>query len=186
MAEILLVRHAQSTWNAEHRWAGQADPPLTPQGEVEAVAAAKRLATHGFSAVVASDLDRARRTAEIVAAELGIGDVLPEAGFRERGAGEWTGLTREQIEERYAISLDEHHEPPGAEPWGLFTDRVVAACSRLGRRFRGRRVLAVAHGGVIWALIEHLGVQHDGGIPNLAGRWFTLGGGTLRAGDLEP
>ncbi|MBA2326593.1 MAG: histidine phosphatase family protein, partial [Actinobacteria bacterium] len=69
---LFLVRHGESTWNADGRWQGQADPPLSALGEEQACDAAARLAAGGFSRVVASDLQRARRTAEILAEALGL------------------------------------------------------------------------------------------------------------------
>lgn len=69
MAAFLLIRHAQSTWNAGGRWQGQADPPLSESGEASAARAAERLACGPpFDLVITSDLTRARRTGEILAA----------------------------------------------------------------------------------------------------------------------
>src|SRR5213078_4235821 len=76
VTSLLLVRHGQSEWNADGRWQGQADPPLSALGEQQAVAATNRL--DGVHAVWASDLVRARRTAELMAGELGV-DVVVDA-----------------------------------------------------------------------------------------------------------
>ena len=68
MSRLLLLRHGQSEWNAAGRWQGQADIPLSARGEQQAEEAARRLADLGgnpFRAVVASDLRRTVRTAEI-------------------------------------------------------------------------------------------------------------------------
>ena len=68
MTEFLLLRHGESTWNAEHRWQGQSDPPLTRRGEQQARDAVASLVELGpFDAVVASNLQRARRTGELLA-----------------------------------------------------------------------------------------------------------------------
>ncbi|MEY2406219.1 MAG: glucosyl-3-phosphoglycerate phosphatase, partial [Acidimicrobiaceae bacterium] len=82
---ILLVRHGQSEWNALGRWQGQADPPLSDLGRLQAHAAAHALGAVG--AVFASDLVRAAETAAIIAAELGVGPVVIDADLRERDAG---------------------------------------------------------------------------------------------------
>ena len=71
MGSLLVVRHGQSTWNADGRWQGRADPPLTALGEAQAADAA--LHVGAIDEVWSSDLERARRTAEIVAAALGLG-----------------------------------------------------------------------------------------------------------------
>src|SRR5436309_8138951 len=98
-SRVLLVRHGQSEWNAVGRWQGQADPPLTDLGRQQARAAAHSLGS--LDAVFASDLQRATETAVIVAAQLGIGPVVLDPDLRERDAGEWSGLTRDEIHERY-------------------------------------------------------------------------------------
>src|SRR5687767_11323336 len=94
---VLLVRHGQSEWNATGRWQGQADPPLTDLGRRQARSAAAALGT--VDAVFASDLQRASETALIIAGELGVGPVVVDPDLRERDAGEWSGLTRVEIEE---------------------------------------------------------------------------------------
>jgi len=96
---VLLVRHGQSTWNADARWQGQADPPLSALGEQQAVDAARHVA--GMDALWSSDLHRARRTAELIGEHLALG-VHVEARLRERHAGEWQGCTRDEIEKKGA------------------------------------------------------------------------------------
>src|SRR5512141_227894 len=69
---LLLLRHGESTWNAEHRWQGWLDPPLSPKGEAQAAARARTLAHEMFAprVIYTSDLERAARTAEIIAAHV--------------------------------------------------------------------------------------------------------------------
>src|SRR5437588_9392153 len=109
----LVVRHGQSTWNALGRWQGHADPPLSPLGEEQAAAAADRLVGVVVE-VCASDLARARRTAEIVAGRLGVSLRL-EPRLRERQAGPWTGLTHEEIAAGWPGYLEAGRPPPGFE-----------------------------------------------------------------------
>ena len=104
MTRVLLIRHGQSEWNADGRWQGQADPPLTDLGRHQALHAARNLGT--VDAIVASDLQRASETALIIAEALGVGPVVLEPGLRERDAGEWSGLTRAEIERDWPGYLD--------------------------------------------------------------------------------
>src|SRR5688500_8423312 len=67
MTRLLLVRHGESEWNAVGRWQGWADPPLTELGLEQARLAAK--AVGAVDLIVASDLERAWHTAEVIAAE---------------------------------------------------------------------------------------------------------------------
>ena len=168
---VLLLRHGQSTWNEARRWQGQADPPLTPLGEQQAVLASRALGQ--FDLIVASDLERARRTAELIAAELGVGPVELDEGLRENHAGEWEGLTAEEVEAAWPGYLAAHRRPPGFEPPDEVAARSMAALLAIGRRCPGGEVLAVSHGGVIRLLRRLLGVV-DVPITNLSGCWFTV------------
>src|SRR3954470_17751709 len=120
MTSLLVIRHAQSTWNAERRWQGWADAPLSELGERQAAGAGKRLRDAGLVAAVASDLRRARRTAELISERLGLGPVRVDDGCRERVVGEWSGLDAEQMQERFPGQRDAWRDgqlgrPPGGE-----------------------------------------------------------------------
>src|SRR5215510_15555658 len=98
MIRLLLVRHGESTWNAQSRWQGQADPPLSPFGERQAEDATARLAEIAtITSVWVSDLRRARRTGELIARHLDLDGVREEPRLRERDVGAWSGLTRDEI-----------------------------------------------------------------------------------------
>src|SRR5829696_1601221 len=96
VTRLLLVRHAQSEWNADGRWQGWADPPLSGLGRRQSATAADALGWP--DAIVASDLERARETAAIIAAAGGPGAFEVEPALRERDLGDFTGLTRAEIE----------------------------------------------------------------------------------------
>jgi probable phosphoglycerate mutase len=177
---VLLARHGQSAWNAEGRWQGHADPPLSPLGVRQAESAA---ATVGqVAAVITSDLQRARATAELIAEQIGADPVLVDARLRERDAGEWTGLTRAEIEREWPGYLDAGRRPPGFELDEAILGRVLDAMADLHAAHPGERVLAVAHGGVIRALERQFGVD-DGLVPNLGGRIVDVHQHWLTAGD---
>src|SRR3954470_12262051 len=131
---LLLVRHGQSVWNADGRWQGQADPPLSALGEQQAVEAANRL--DGIDAVWTSDLVRAARTADLLAHELGV-DVVVDARWRERHAGEWQGHTRAEIEWAWPGHLGDGRRPPGWESDAEVVGRALDACSTIGAAHPG-------------------------------------------------
>lgn len=180
---VLLVRHGQSEWNAERRWQGQADPPLTDLGRRQAREAARALGA--VDAIWASDLQRATATALIIAEHLGIGPVVVEPAFRERDAGAYSGLTRDEIEVRFPGYLARRRPPPGWEPDDSLLDRAVGALRRVAAALPGGDVVVVTHGGVIYAVEAVLGFDHER-IANVGGRWVTVtgdDGGPLLLGD---
>jgi probable phosphoglycerate mutase len=183
---LLLVRHAQSEWNADGRWQGQEDPPLSELGERQAAAAAERVGA--FDAIVASPLERAAHTAAILAEATGVGPVLLDEALMERNAGEWQGLTRAEIEVRYPGFLEERRRPPGWEPDEQLLERFHAVIEKIAGVFEGRgvhdaEVLVLTHGGAIYVLEDQLGVP-AGRMPNLGGRWIERAAdGAWKAGD---
>jgi probable phosphoglycerate mutase len=177
---VLLVRHGQSEWNAEGRWQGQADASLSDLGRRQAHEAAKALGA--VDAVWASDLERAAETAAIISADLGVGPVVLDPDLRERDAGEFSGLTRDEIEVRFPGYLASRTRPPGWEPDEHLVARAFRAVRSIANAVGGGEVLAVTHGGVIYTIEEHLGAEFDR-IPNLAGRWVDVRGDRLHLGD---
>ncbi len=181
---LLLVRHGQSTWNRDRRWAGQADPPLTDRGRSEARLLAQRLAGIEFDRVVSSDLRRASETALLLARALGAPDPIEDARLRERAAV-WSGMTIDEIEAAYPGMLDawrsgeSHKLPPGSEPWQPFQARVFGSIDEHIRH--GRSVLAVAHAGVFRVAGTLFGVRRRR-VGNTEGQWLFLNDNSIEPG----
>jgi broad specificity phosphatase PhoE len=165
-----MVRHGQSTWNASGRWQGHADAPLTELGRTQAARAVASLPA--VDVIWASDLERARATATVIGDALGR-DVQVDIRLRERNAGEWTGLTRAEIERGWPRYLNNHKRPAGFEHDHEVLTRVLTALRDLHEQHPGADVLVVTHGGVLRALERHCG-SVDRAFPNLGGRRFEL------------
>jgi broad specificity phosphatase PhoE len=180
MLNLLLARHGQSVWNADGRWQGQADPPLSDLGREQAYRAAASVGT--VDLIVASDLERAHHTALIISEAIGVGPVVLEPDLRERDAGEWSGLTRAEIEESWPGYLEARRRPPGFEDEDHVIARTLGALARLEHEYDGAEILGVTHGGIVMALERHLGAD-AGRLPNLAARQFAYDGGRLRLGE---
>jgi probable phosphoglycerate mutase len=198
---MLLVRHGQSAWNAQGRWQGQADPVLSELGRRQARAAAASLMPRSLQAIWASDLRRAAETAAIIADELGVGPAVLDPDLRERDAGEWSGLTRAEIEERYPGYLDpppptgapahddtsKHtsfggapagsrpRRPPGWESDDHLLERAVRALHRIVSAVPDGDVLVVTHGGLIYRVEGQLGAGFAR-LSNMEGRWVEASG----------
>ena len=176
MTEIYLVRHGQSTWNDEHRWAGHADPPLTDLGRIQAKIACLILKQMGFRLVTSSDLNRAKETAAIISGELGIELAPPVPELKERQSGDICGLTSQQIDTRFPGLLDQWRtgqiiEIPGGEAWSCFLERVFQGLCNLSSR--PGPILVVSHEGVLRA-VEHLLGEKQVRHENLEGKWIRL------------
>lgn len=169
--EILALRHGQSEWNAEGRWQGQADSPLTSLGEQQALLAANQLLSSGeiFDTIASSDLQRAQRTAEIIAEIVGDGVVELRTEFRERSAGSWQGLTRAEIETLSPGAIEQQRWPEGYESDESVISRVMPAIHELAKT--SDRLLIVAHSGLIRAL-DRASKALPASIPNLSGRRY--------------
>jgi broad specificity phosphatase PhoE len=149
---ITLLRHGESVGNAESRWQGQADYPLTDTGRAQAHALAERWKSERtkFDFVISSPLQRARETAEIIAQALAM-PVEFEPLWLERDNGEFAGLTAQEVRENF-----EH--PPFITPydpvggigegdWELFLRAGQALQSLLKRE--PAKYLIVSHGGLL-------------------------------------
>lgn len=197
MTRVLLIRHGESEWNADGRWQGQADPPLTDLGRLQAHHASRKLGA--VDAIVASDLQRAADTAMIIANELGAGPLVLDVDLRERHAGEWQGLTRADIDRAWPGYLDPPppvegtpaaigevaaaqatdagglpRRPPGWESDESLVTRATAALVRVHGLVPDGEALVVTHGGLVYALERLLGAPFVR-LPNLGGRWIDVG-----------
>lgn len=143
-ALIYLVRHGETVWNQAGRQQGHLDSPLTPKGMEQARAVGRRLrqilADAPTIVLESSPLGRARATARLIAAELGIaaGDIRPAPLLREHSLGAWEGLTYAEIDERYpgARQVREadkwRYVIDGGESYALVSERAkrwLAGCT---------------------------------------------------------
>jgi len=186
MQRLLVLRHGESTWNVEHRWQGWLDPPLTPAGEAQAAARARALAHAGFGprVVYSSDLQRAARTAEIIAAHVEV-PFVTDPGFRERFGGEWQGHTGAEIDAGWPGMRDAWRRgdltaPPGGEEDTAALERFDAALERALEHTGTGIVGIVTHHGMLRLVATRAGVDVHRVIPNLGGFWFDVVHGALK------
>jgi len=151
---ILAIRHGRTAWNADSRIQGHTDIELDALGEWQARQVAQALGDEPLQAVYSSDLQRARQTAAPLAARQGL-ELRIDAGLRERGFGEFEGLSFAQIEQRWPEQAtawrkrDPDFGACGGEVLRDFRDRVVATVRRLAQAHRGQSIALVTHGGVL-------------------------------------
>ena len=167
---LILVRHGQTSYNAEVRFMGQLDVPLDEIGCAQAQAVAKRLSFERPAAMYCSGLSRAFDTAGAIQAaiprhpELRIDGRLTEGDF-----GEWQGKTYDSLKARDAERISRweadrlHVSPPGGETLQQIAERVQTVYNDILADNKGRTVIIVAHGGslqVLVALALNLPLEH--------------------------
>ncbi len=163
---LWLIRHGQSTWNAERRLQGRADPPLSELGHWQAQRVAEALCNRVEQpiALYSSDQRRAMETAEPIAAALGL-TIHPDPRLREHDMGEATGHTWEELLERYPhlLEIDAAGKSvlphlPGAESPQEAMERITAAFEEIVARHEaeGGEIIIVAHGGVFRTYLGHI------------------------------
>jgi probable phosphoglycerate mutase len=155
---LLLARHGESDWNAQKRWQGHADRPLTRRGRAQATALAERLDVFPLAAIYSSDLLRACDTAAAVAKRRGL-PISRRDDLREVDVGSWSGRSRDELEaaapEQVARWLDGDKGWEGGESYEEMADRVVAAVTEIADAHPGEHVLVVTHGGCVRAVHAH-------------------------------
>jgi probable phosphoglycerate mutase len=183
---VILWRHGQTAWNLERRFQGSTDSGLTETGVAQARRAARLLASLKPDAIVASDLSRASATAAELAALTGL-DVTHDEGLRETYAGEWQGLTHDEIIGRYgdqyaAWKRGEPVRRGGGELETEVADRAApVVLSHAEKLPQDGTLVVVSHGGTIRTTIGRLlGLESHhweglGGLSNCC--WSVLGQG---------
>lgn len=149
MSEILLVRHGETLWNAEGRYQGRLDSPLTDRGIAQATAIGDRLASMNIrpAKIVASPLGRTRQTAAILIDRSGLQSPVYDGRLAEVSMGSWDGLTQFEIDMEWpgmldgSSAFDWYFRSPDGESYAAALQRV--------RDWLGEvegKVIAVSHG----------------------------------------
>lgn len=178
-ARLVVVRHGETKWNAEMRFQGFSDSPLTPTGEAQALALAARLAEEPFDAIYSSDLGRVRQTIAPLVVRTGQA-VTFDAQLRERCYGMLEGKTLPELEAEFPGELanyrgrDPESVPPGGESMAQFHHRIIGTLERIAAENVGRKIAIVAHGGVLSALY-----RHANGMPLNAPRSYSLNNASI-------
>lgn len=188
MSRIVLVRHGQTVWHAENRYAGRTDVALTPEGNAQAERLGAWAATAKLTGIWCSTLSRARITAEPSARATGL-PLTQDERLIEVDFGRGEGLTDAEMEEQFpkeraAFKLDpaKHYLPGGEDPAEV-AKRSIAALQDIAAATGSGRALVVCHNTFIRiTLCALLGVS----IGRYRSLFPKLSNGTLTEIDLTP
>jgi probable phosphoglycerate mutase len=161
--KIMLARHGETPWNAEGRYQGQVDIPLSEVGIGQATALGQRLQDVHIDRAVASPLARATRTAQLALGEDRTPMLAFDDGLLEIAHGEWEGLLASEIAQRDPQRLQAWKDAPesvlmpGGESLQMVLERawpaLKRACAGLGA---DDTLLVVAHDAVNRVLLARI------------------------------
>ena len=158
---LFIIRHGETVWNAEHRFQGHGDSPLTETGRNQVAALGRRLESINFDTLISSDLGRTQETASIITDFTGHAVEL-DSRLRERNYGVFEGLTVPEISEQHSGVYDQFNtdDPdyilPGGESHRQHYRRNVAIFEELLTGRVGTKVAVVAHGGVLDSIFRYI------------------------------
>lgn len=161
MTDLYLVRHGETDWNRQRRIQGLTDIPLNDIGREQARRTGMLLTRRPIARVYASPLVRARETAALIAAELGLPHPELRAEFVERNYGAAEGMGFHDIEVRYPLGT----EVPGRESRDEVAARVIPALQAVAAMHPGESIVVVSHGGAIRAAL--MAAQPGGGFSTI-------------------
>lgn len=175
--EFVLVRHGETEWNRAGRIQGHSDSALTTEGIAQAQAMAWRLQKDPASAIISSDLGRARQTAAIIGWHRKLRVQIDER-LRERKFGVAEGQHYARLDTEHPEMFSREREtnpdytPPGGESRRQHFDRVQRALISLADVHAGKRIIVVTHGGVLscvyrWLRGIAVAAPHPIEIPNV-------------------
>lgn len=151
VTSVYLLRHGRTAFNVSDRLRGRNDLALDTIGLSQAEALGKLFQGIALSHVYASPLQRAVRTATPVALAAGL-RVEPMDGFNDRDYGQWTGVERSVVIQRFG-TVD---AAPGVESWTALCDRVLQTLRRLVAESDSRAIAIVGHDATNRALLSSL------------------------------
>lgn len=154
---LILVRHGETAENAGDIHMGQADRPLNAVGHAQAAKVAQRLRDERIDVAYASDLMRARATAEAILAFHPHLALHLDRRLREKDAGIFNGRPRAELHAAYEAANDfPHFRPQDGESFHDLQTRAKTFYAFLLKHHPHDDVLVVSHGGFITTLLLHL------------------------------
>ena len=176
---VFAIRHGETGWNAEQRFQGHGDSPLTETGRDQAAALGLRMKSFQFNSLISSDLGRAQQTAAIIARITGH-TVETDSRIRERNYGVLEGLTVPEIKARHSEILEklDENDPDYMIPMGenhrQHYERNASFLDELLHHRAGTSIALVIHGGVLDSIFRYVA-----GLPLDRPRCFTTNNASL-------
>ena len=149
MMLICIVRHGETDWNAQGKLQGKTDISLNQNGIVQANECKNTLSSNDWDLIITSPLKRAKETAEIINTEMKA-PLIEMEDFIERSFGDAEGMTES---ERTTAFPDKNYS--NQEDRISFSKRVIKGIEKINELYQGKKIILVAHGAVINAILTH-------------------------------
>jgi len=149
MTLICIVRHGETDWNAQGKLQGKTDISLNQNGIVQANECKNTLSSNDWDLIITSPLKRAKETAEIINTEMKA-PLIEMEDFIERSFGDAEGMTES---ERTTAFPDKNYS--NQEDRISFSKRVIKGIEKINELYQGKKIILVAHGAVINAILTH-------------------------------
>jgi len=160
--KIFLYRHGETVLNAQKRWQGRLDSPLTKEGLKQAKEAAEYLQDKRIDTIFSSPLGRARRSASFLREKFSNAEYFEEDALKEIDNGKADGLTWQESKKRFPHLLkriileDLTNRFPGGESYDGVVARLEPFVEKLKKEFGKKTVAIIGHGGVNRMLLRIL------------------------------
>ena len=182
--KLCLIRHGETTWNAERRLQGHTDIPLNAKGVLQARQMAQALKNTKllFDVLYTSDLKRAADTANAIVELFGL-EARVDSALRERHFGALQGLSIQEAPLlqpaiwQAHIARDFEHELDGGESIQQFAFRVQTVLDKMQEQHSGKTILLVSHGGTLDMMYriasrQALSAERVASVPNASLNWI--------------
>lgn len=165
--EILLTRHGQTEWNVLGKVQGRADIELNERGIEQAEGTGKVLKSEQIDLIICSPLKRAKQTAEIINKDRNI-SIIYDEDVIERDFGEFEGINKKEFDFEGYWSYKQNSKYEKAENIKDFFDRVYNFLDKIKEKYKDKRILIVAHGGISIPVNCYFnGIPEDDNLLNL-------------------
>lgn len=154
MTTIGLIRHGVTDWNDLGKSQGISDIPLNNLGRRQAMAIASRVSSDKWDIIASSNLMRAKETAKIICASIGLDSLIIDDRLREIDCGLIEGTTEEERILQWGENWRLQHL--GMEPYEEVAQRGLEFIEEVTIKYYGKRILIVSHGALIGLSLQHL------------------------------
>ena len=144
---IYITRHGQTDWNVQKKVMGRFDEPLNQNGLKQAEETRKKLIDIDIDLIICSPLMRAKQTAEVINTNRNI-PIIYDDRIIERDFGEFEGMETKDFDFQGYWNYYENMQFQSAENIQVFFQRVYNFLNDIIKKYHGKNILLVAHGGV--------------------------------------